>query len=587
MPSVADRLRGFLAEMKRRKIYQVTAVYAVVAVGGLELLSVVVPATTLPTWADSFFIGVTIAALPLVLVLAWVFDITPEGVQKTGDDVVESGSVQTGATKATEAKVDPSPTPPSPPAAAEEDDPTLDPNVVAVLPFGNLSGAPEADPFAAGLHDDLLTELSRVSALTVISRTSVQGYRDTTKSIRAIAREIGAGTIVEGGIQKAGNRVRLNVQLIDARTDVHRWAERYDRELTAENIFDLQSELAASIMVALHARLTSEEKARVHLPPTDDLEAYRLAAMGRTVAVDRSEESLREAVGHFERAIERDPSFAEAWADLALALVALMDYRHSDARTLASRADAACRRAVELDPELAEAHAAVGCFRSFHRDGPGALRAHARAIALRPGYAGAHQWTSWVSLLVGNPHDAVDAGHRGTRLDPLDPEARGNLALAQLAVGEAELALAEARRASERHPTFEYARWVEALALYTLDRSGEASTIMRSLGERWARFWPETSVALDEVAAGDVSGARERVDQLERSGAWYHAGLVHAALGDVDAALEAIGRAQPLAWDETLHIRYFHQTPLPVLRRHPSFADVIREVDRSWGATRP
>jgi len=577
MPNVLDRLRGFLAEMKRRKVYQVSAVYAVVAVGGLELLSVVVPATTLPTWADSFFIGVAIAALPLVLVLAWVFDIAPDGVQKTGDIAVEPSGTPTGAT------VDAPPPSPFPSASAEEDDATLDPNVVAVLPFGNLSGAPDADPFAAGLHDDLLTELSRVSALTVISRTSVQGYRDTTKSIRVIAREIGAGTIVEGGIQKAGNRVRLNVQLIDARTDVHRWAERYDRELTTENIFDLQSELAASIMVALHARLTSEERARVHTRPTDDLEAYRLAAIGRTVAVDRSERSLREAAGHFERAIERDPSFAGAWADLGLALVALMDYRHSDARGLVSRAETACLRAVELDPELAEAHAAVGCLRSFHRDGPGALHAHARAIGLRPGYAGAHQWRSWVSLLVGSPHDAVDAGHHGTRLDPLDPEARGNLALALLAVGDAELALAEARRATERHPRFDYARWVEGLSLYVLGRSVEASTVMRSLKERWARFWPETTVALDELTTGDVEAARAYVARLERSEAWYHVGLMHGALGDADAAIEAIGRAHPLTWDETLHIRYFDQPPIHAVRRHPGFAEVLREVDRSWG----
>jgi hypothetical protein len=143
--------------------------------------------------------------------------------------------------------------------------------------------------------------------------------------------------------------------------------------------------------------------------------------------------------------------------------------------------------------------------------------------------------------------------------------------------------LAEARRAIERHPRFDYARWVEGLSLYVLGRSVEASTVMRSLEERWAHFWPETTVALDELTAGDVEGARARVAGLERNGAWYHVGLVHAALGDADAAIDTIGRAHPLSWDETLHIRYFHQPPIHALRRHPRFAEVLREVDRSWG----
>ena len=245
------RLGRFLGELKRRRVYRVSAIYLVLAIGGLELASVLLPATRLPGWFDELFLGLAIVGFPLVAVLAWTFDITESGIHRTPDTVAPDADPdrpEGAEVGAPESALVPSGRP-------------LDPLVVAVLPFENLSGAAEAEPFALGLHDDLLTELSRASALTVISRTSVRGYLGSTKPLPEIARELGAGTIVEGGVQQAGSRVRLNVQLIDARTDRHLWAERYDRELTTENIFELQSELAAQVMRRLHATLTAEEAA--------------------------------------------------------------------------------------------------------------------------------------------------------------------------------------------------------------------------------------------------------------------------------------------------------------------------------------
>jgi TolB-like protein len=549
------RLKSLVTELKRRKVYHVTVLYLVLAVGGLQVLDLLVPETALPAWSSAFFVGLSIVGLPLVVVFAWTFDITPQGVRRTSDAIPEDASPESS---------------------------DVDETVVAVLPFDNLSGAPEADPFAVGLHDDLLTELSRVSALTVISRTSVRGYRDTTKTIREIARELGVGTVVEGGVQMAGNRIRLNVQLIDARTDVHRWAERYDRELTAENIFHLQSELAAKVLVALKTHLTTAEQARISETPTANLEAYRLFTMGRDIVIERTAEALTKGIQHLERAIDLDPDYALAWAWLGLGLVALLDYRHVEAEELLSRAKHACHRALELDPQLAEAHAFHGCLRSHLRDCPGALEAHTRALELRPGFAGAHQWTCWVELLMGHAAEALVAARKATRLDPLDPEARGNRAMAELAAGEVEAARQEAGHALQQFHAFDYARWVDGLALYSLGRREEGSAVLQQLTERWASAWPDTARALDHVASQEGSAARDILVR-QRETAPFHEALVCAAQGDADAAFSAMDRAPPFSWDETLFVRFFPAEPMVMLRKDPRFRRVLTELNRSWG----
>jgi serine/threonine-protein kinase len=465
-------------------------------------------------------------------------------------------------------------------AAVEQE---LDPKAIAVLPFKNLSNTPDAEPFAAGLHDDLVTELSRASALTVISRTSVEGYRGSKKTVHQIGRELGAGTIVEAGIQKAGERVRLNVQLIDARSNVHLWAERYDRRLSLENIFDLQSELSARIMEVLQAKLTGDEDAKGGAQPTTDLEAYRQYSIGRALFVDRSADALKRAVAAFERAVERDPDYALAWAGLGLALVNLVDYGHIDSGDFLVRGEAAARRAIEIDPELAEAYSALGSLHSARREGRKALAAHERAISLRPSFAGAHQWRCWVSLLIGDPRTAVEAGRRAERLDPLDPEAKGNLAFAHLGLGDDADALEVALGAVDQHPAFDYGRWVAGLALYRLGRSPEAREMLGGMSEAWSSGWPVTALGLERVESGDEDGARRVLARHVASGASFHAGLLHAALGETDAAFDEIRSVLPMKWDEALYVRYYEREPLTAMREDPRWLDLIHDLDRGWG----
>lgn len=567
------KIQAFLGELKRRRVYRVTAIYVVLAVGALEILDLLVPSTSLPEWASPLLLAFAIVGLPVVLVLAWSFDVTPAGVVRTPDADATDGAMRTKTgSEAEEDAPDDSTT-----------DQALDSLAVAVLPFDNLGAAPDAEPFAVGLHDDLLTELSRASALTVISRTSVRAYRGTGKSVPQIGRELGAGTIVEGGVQMVGNRVRLNIQLIDARTDVHLWAERYDRELTAETVFDLQTELAEHIMTALETRLTAAEQSRTPDRPTDDLEAYRLYHLGREAFVDRSLEGMKEAVDRFEAALERDPEYAHAWAGLGMACIALVDYGHLDEDGLAHRGREASLKAVELDPELAEAHAAVGNMYGYLHDGPAARDALARAMRLGPGLVLGYQWASWVDLCTGDPHSALAAARRATRLDPLEPEARGNFALAHLALGDAHTALAEARRIEETHPGFSYGLWVAGLAEHALGLHEEAVASMRAIREPQFRGWGPLAECLRDLDAGRIEAAAARLPTLRESGAFFQAGVLAGALGDVDDAFSLFASAEPLFWDEALALRYWDIEPVRRARVDERYTALLKSMDARWG----
>lgn len=582
-----QRLRDFLVELKRRKVYRAAILYIVVAVGTVELADIVVPFTVLPDWTVGLVFALALFAFPIMLVLAWTYDLRG-GVRRTAERGIEAGPAATtdGSGTAREAGQ-----PTSAPASDE-----LDPRALAVLPFDNLSGSPEAAPLVAGLHDDLLTALSKAPGLTVISRTSVKGYRDTEKRVGEIARELSVGTLLEGGVQSAGGRVRLNVQLIDARTDVHRWAETYDRALSPENIFQIQTELTKKIVESLHAQLDPTRRELGERPPTADLEAYRLYAQGQTWLDQRTGDALTRALSYFRQAIERDPSYALAWAGLAetLALMEWYEYRRPED---APDPDQAARRAEELDPTLAEAHTSLGILHALEQDGPAALEALTRAVELRPGYAEAQIWLAWVYVVLGQPDAALEPARRSLDLNPLSPVVRVFLAEALLAVGDAEQALEHSRRACEIQPGFALAHFMDALVRVHLGQIVEARNILThalSLGAPTANpthTQMRAVLALTHAASGDLDEARPELSRIEGAAGEladpFAAGLVHAALGQGDEAFASFGKVTRWEPTETELIRYFFPDVLGPLREDPRYERVLREVNRSWGLETP
>ncbi|MDX1395045.1 MAG: protein kinase [Gemmatimonadota bacterium] len=461
--------------------------------------------------------------------------------------------------------------------------PTSDPHTIAILPFEATGGEDTADPFAEGLHEDLLTELSRLGSLTVISRSSVARYAGREQSIRQIGRELGAGTVIEGTVRRAGSRARLNIRLLDAASETQRWAERYDCEFTAVDIFDLQGELATKIATTLQAELTTGDRLLDAAPPTDDVEAYRHFVEGRRLMLHRSHGQLARAGESFQRAVERDPEYALAWAGLANALVMQGDYYHVDPDQVYPRAEAAVTRALELQPELPEGHTTMGNLLSARRDVPGAIAHHERAIEVRPGYAQAHQWLCWCRLLIGDAAGALAAGRRATRLDPLDAEGRTNFAFAHLGSGDLEQAVREAARAEAAAAEGDYMSWTRGLVLHAMGREGEAEEALSRLSENWSAPWRPVMRAIRLVDDGRTDEALDLVRSADGELTEFHTGVVHAALGRWEDALDGFESAVALRWPETLFVRYAMSYCLPTPPDSGRYVEWREGLDRSWG----
>jgi TolB-like protein/Flp pilus assembly protein TadD len=324
---------------------------------------------------------------------------------------------------------------------------------IAVLPFENRSRAADDAFFVDGIHDDILTQLSKVSALRVISRTSVERFRKSDLSMQEIAKQLGVRSILEGGVQRAGDRVRINVQLIDAPTDAPVWAETYDRELIAPNIFSIQSELAAAIAGKLKTSLTTAEQARANSIPTQSLAAWEAYQRGRQRLAKRNTAAIGEAEGHFRKAIEHDPMFALAWDGLADALVLQAYYGSRPKGARLADAEQAVTRALKLEPNLAEGWASAGVIAYQRLELDRAEQMLRRAIALNPNYAPAHHWLSMSLTDLGRRSDALAMAESAVMLDPLSGVINNWLGNARDRVGRFDDALVAFRQAIEIEPT--------------------------------------------------------------------------------------------------------------------------------------
>jgi TolB-like protein/Flp pilus assembly protein TadD len=350
-------MTGFFEEVKRRKVYRVAVAYVIGAGGVIQLASAAFPAWELPNWALRLVIVLLLIGFPIALILAWAFDVTAEGIRSTPSVagprphrrrniimLVATGVILSaiagffllpGVSSAR--KIDKS---------------------IAVLPFENLSDDKENAYFADGIQDDVLTNLSKIGDLKVISRTSVMPYRGKASNVREIGKALGVATILEGSVRRIGNRVRVNVQLIDTETDEHIWAEDYDRDLT--DVFAIQTDLAQKIATELRAKLSPTEKAQIERRPTENGEAYLAFVQAHNLQGAYEDfEKLKQSEQLYDRAIQLDPKFA-----LALARYSQLEswIGHTFEQTAARRekARALADRALQLQPNLPEGHLALG-----------------------------------------------------------------------------------------------------------------------------------------------------------------------------------------------------------------------------------
>lgn len=406
-----------LGELKRRNVFKVAAAYLVVAWLLIQIVGEIAEPLGFPDWFSAAVIVLLATGFPVALILAWAFELTPEGVKKSLEV-----PVQTSITRDTGRKLDfiiiavmalalvyfiwesrvahtdqQEANPAQQPAPATAEAKTTPPDAtgnkasIAVLPFNNLSGNPDTDYFVSGLHDDLLTQLSKLVGLKVISRTSVMQYANTQKNMREIGEELGVATLLEGGVQRAGNRIRLNVQLIAASNDEHLWAETYDRTLSTDNIFDIQAEITRRIATSLETSLSLREEKALAEVPTQNLEAYDAYLLAKNyLQMQMMQDGQDNGLPYALKAVELDPALREGWSLLAWSYLQKFWFygRNPEDKALAK---SYMEKAERLDPTAADVELNRGWYTYWvNYDYPKAIQHFKNTLASQPGNAWAY-----------------------------------------------------------------------------------------------------------------------------------------------------------------------------------------------------
>jgi len=441
---------SFFAELKRRNVFRVGIAYLVGSWLLIQLADILLDNIGAPAWVLQTMLVALGVGFFITLFFAWAFEMTAEGVMREKDvDRNQSITPQTGKKLNNtilvmmalvigyllydkfSAEMGSEPFSQAPTAQVldvgnekrdtgpAESKAVITRQSIAVLPFDNRSRNADDEFFVEGIHDDLLTNLARIGSLKVISRTSVMRYKDTEKPIPEIAKELGVATIMEGAVQRSGSTVRINVQLIDAETDEHLWAEIYDRKLSAENLFAIQSEISEAIADALKATLSPEEQQRINTVPTENLAAYDAYLRGRQLMATRDSVKLERATRAFTKATELDPQFALAWVNLADSTYLLSGYGTLSRDNALPIRKNAIEHAMAIDNQLGEAYASLAQIHDDHFRYVEAEAAFQKSIELSPNYATAYHWYSvFLNTFPLRTQEAIALAQKAAELDP-------------------------------------------------------------------------------------------------------------------------------------------------------------------------
>ena len=541
---------NFFAELKRRNVYKVAIAYVVASWALAQGLAQVLPVFDIPNWVIRLVVLLLIIGFPVALVLSWAFEITPEGIKRESEvDPNKSITRKTGrkliAFTVVAAMI----------AAgllifqfvrSKSSTSSLTPVItnksIAVLPFDNLSGNPQNAYFSEGVQDEILTRLAKIAELKVISRTSTQRFKSAPNDLRQIAQQLGVANILEGSVQKANDQVRVNVQLINALTDAHLWADTYDRKLT--DIFAVETEIAKPVADVLQAKLTGAEQRVIAARPTENTEAHQLYLKGRFFWNKRTGNDLKKSIDYFEQALAADPNYALGYAGVADAYVFLPGYTAGAPGDCYPKAKAAAKKALELDETLAEAHTTLALALWYYDfDFAQANREFQRAIALNPNYATGHQQYGNNTLsALGRFDDAIVEGKRAVELDPLSLVINADLGMNYYYARRYDEAIAQLRKTLEMDPGYYYAHvnlgqvlaakraFDEAISEYQRARAlNDDPFVLGLLGHAYA-------------SSGNKSEALKILEQLkevsrQRYVSMYSFAIVYLAVGDKQEAL--------------------------------------------------
>ena len=578
--------KNFFAELKRRNVYKVAIAYAVVAWLLMQIAPQVFPFLEIPNWAIRLVIMLIVIGFPIALVIAWAFELTPEGLKRTefADElpkksarsrawiyvVIVAGAISVGLFFFGRYT-----------ATSKQSKPIEVPaKSLAVLPFANLSGNPDNAYFAAGIQDEIITRLAKITELKVISCTSTQRFKGAPDDLPAIAKQLGVANILEGSVQRTTDQLRVNVQLVEAATGAHLWADTFDRKLT--DIFKIESEIAKTVAETLQAKLSGSERNAIAAQPTENTKAHELYLKGRFFWDKRTGDNLKKSIDYFNQAIAADPNYALAYVGLADCYLLLEDYTGTPAIETYPKAEAFAQHALQLDDSLAEAHTSLAYVYTNLWQWEQAEEEFKRAIKLNPNYPTAHHWYSLCLLDLGRIDEAKAQIKRAHELDPLSLIIGTTLNYAYFAEGDVNSSIAQCKRVIDLDPNFPRAHEYLGLGYLAQGRNSEAIVEIHKAVELSGRDRrPLRDLGYGYAASGKRAEALTVLKELEENYEKHKAigqdfAAVYVGLGEKDQAFAWLekdfqARSGLLAWSRWA-------PPFDSLRSDPRFADLLRRM---------
>ena len=538
-------LRRLVSELRRRHVPSVAVAYAVVSWVLIEVADVVFPALHLPEWTITLVVVLVLLGFPLAILLSWVFDLTPEGFQRTPSadaEAVANGSAESSA--------------PSPVAAASRevsapihtDASEPQKGTVAVLPFVNMSGDEENEYFSDGLTEELLDALSKVPGLRVAARTSSFALKGKNEDIRAIGRKLSVAHVVEGSVRQSGSRLRITAQLIGVADGFHMWSESFDREV--RDVFATQEEISRAIVAALRIKVVGHAEEQLLMGRrTENLEAHKLYLKGRYFWNKRGI-GLQKGIEYFERSIAEDPEYAQPYAGLADCLALMGYYGFLPPNAAFPKAKASAMKALELDDSLVEARTSLAFVNlHFDWDREAADRNFQEALALNPSYPPAIYWYAVSLSSRGRHEEALAQDIRAMEVDPVSVFVNVHHGWTLRMAGRHQEAIEQLESTRELDPNSVSASWMLSYAYSEAGRHDDAlSTAKLTLELAGGKplFLPPLGYAY--AMAGDHGAALNVLEEIEASAAeefvWpSHVALVQSLLGEREAAFASLQRA--------------------------------------------
>jgi adenylate cyclase len=455
----------------------------------------------------------------------------------------------------------------------------LDKHRIAVLPMSNISPDPADEYFADGMTEEMILTVSKIEGLEVISRTSIMQYKKNTKPVKEVGQALSVGTLLEGSVRKAGNKLRVTVQLIDTTRDKHLWSNRYDRDI--QDVFAIQTDIAEKVADALKLELLGEKREEIRSRTPDNPEVYSLYLKGRFYWNERNTESVKKAKQYFESAIAKDPRFALPYVGLADCLIIEIDQGQVDEKEASVKARSLLDSALKINNRLAEAHASLANLLDRDWKWAAAEAEYRKAIELDPNYATAHHWYHLHLSFIGREEESLNELKVALRLDPISPILIMNLGLRLAETGHIEEGIDQLKRTLEIEPDFSLAN-SQLGNLYITQSKFEEGIAQQQISLKSTHSpWPKAMIAYAHALSGDQMRAREILAELEESSKKGFVpiallGVIHFALGDKEKAFTLIKRGFDERSAAIPYIKTF--TVFKNIRADPRFMSLLDKI---------